>query len=287
MQNQKKKLFIVDAMNLAHRCYWAYQELTTSQMKPTGMIYGSATFLTNLIQSYKPDYLVMCTDKGGRGTFRHKMYPEYKANRPPKAEELTSQIRDFYRLVHYMGIPLMGVEEYEADDIIGSLAKKVASSELEVYIVSSDKDFMQVIDPNISMLKPLKWPDFDLIGPGKVIEKFGVPPNQVIDVLALMGDASDNVPGVKGIGEKGAAKLIKTYGSLDGVYNNLSKVKGKKAIEGLTNNKPMAYLSKDLVTIRCDVPIHVTLEQMAVSPNALNNEKLTNFYKELEFDSKI
>jgi len=281
-----KRIFVIDALAMVHRCFWAFKNLASSDGTPTGAVFGSAGFLTQLIKSQRPDYMVMCMDVGAP-TFRHQMYPDYKANRKEKDETLSSQIPLCKELAKCMDIPVLGIAGYEADDLIGSISAQFATDETNVYIVSADKDFMQLINKNVFMYKPMKWPEFEIIDTAKVVEKFGIQPSQVVDALAIIGDAADNIPGVHGIGEKGAAKLIKSYGSLDGVYENFHNVTGKKAIEGLAKSRDSAYLSRDLATIVKDIDLGITLEDMKFDQKSLNNEKLMEFYARLDFASLL
>lgn len=281
-----KRLFVIDGLAMAHRSYWAFKELATPDGTPTGAVFGSAAFLTNLIKQQQPDYIVLAMDVGAP-TFRHQIFPEYKANRKEKEERLTCQLKNFKQLFKCLNIPILGIAGYEADDLIGSLAVQYGADDLNVYIVSADKDFMQLVNDNVFMYKPKKWPDFEIVDKGAVETKFGVRPDQVIDALALIGDAADNIPGVMGIGEKGAAKLIKSFGSLDGIYANLGAVTGKKAIEGLNKSQKEAYLSKELATIRTDIELPISLEDMKFDINSLNGAPLREFYEELHFKSLL
>lgn len=274
------RLVIIDMMNLAFRSYYGYRELATSKGRPTGVCYGFLKAINKIIDDHQPTHMVVAKDVGGR-TFRHEIYEGYKSNRSDKPIDLDPQIQDLIRMIETYGIPMIGAPGFEADDVIGSIARKFASPDCHVYIASGDKDFMQLVSPNISMLR------FTNSGPqivtrDQVIQKFGVEPEQVIDCLALMGDASDMVPGVHGIGEKGAAKLISSFGSVEAVYQNLHKISGKMA-QKLASDKDSAFLSKSLVTIIQDIPIDVTLEDLELK-GAPSIDKLVGLYEELEFN---
>lgn len=275
------KFFIIDMMNLAFRSYYGYRELATSTGRPTGVCYGFSQAIRRIIEEYKPDYMVVAKEGGGK-TFRHELYEGYKSNRSDKPIDLDPQIQDLTRMIEVFGIPMISSKGFEADDIIGTLARRFASPECHVYIASGDKDFMQLVGPNISMLR------FTNSGPqivtrDQVIEKFGVEPKQVVDCLALMGDASDMVPGVAGIGEKGAAKLISAHGTLEAVYENLKQLSPKLA-QKLVNDKDSAFLSKSLVTIIQDVPLDVSLEDCRLKePPSI--DALVGLFKELEFNA--
>lgn len=282
----KPRLFIVDAMALAFRSFHAFpRPLTTSSGLPTQAIYGSLMFLTQLIEREKPDYLLIATDSDAK-TFRHEMYPEYKANRGEMPEDLAVQIPYLYRLFQAFGCFILKVPGLEADDLIGSVVQQWASSQLHCYIVSGDKDFMQLVNDDVSLYIPQKASDPKIVDINGVYDKFGVEPHQVIDLLAIMGDSSDNVPGVKGIGEKGAAKLIQTFGSLEQIYENLDQITNKRQLNGLSESKELAFLSKELVTIKTDaeLPIHIAATR-CTPEKAVANKRLLELVSELEFTS--
>lgn len=274
------KFFIIDMMNLAFRSYYGYRELATSTGRPTGVCYGFSQTIRKIIDEHNPDYMVIAKEGGGK-TFRHDLYEGYKSNRSDKPIDLDPQIQDLIRMIQVFGIPMISAKGFEADDIVGTLADKFASPDCHVYIASGDKDFMQLVGPNVSMLRFTNQ-GHQLVTRDQVVEKFGVEPEQVTDCLALMGDASDMVPGVAGIGEKGAAKLIKSLGSVEGVYDNLTKLSPKLA-QKLINDKESAFLSKALVTIIRDVPIDISLEDCRLKEPP-NVDALVGLFKELEFN---
>ncbi|MEI8027931.1 MAG: DNA polymerase I [Pseudomonadota bacterium] len=281
-----QKFFVIDFMAMAFRNFHAFgaNPLSTSSGFPTSSIYGSAQFILKLIQDEKPDFLVAACDSP-EPTFRHEMYDKYKANRSEMPENLSRQIPVLFRLFEAFDIPVMRLPGVEADDIIGSIATQLASKELKVFIVSGDKDFMQLVDDDkVVLYAPKKAGKVEIVNEAGVFQKFGVKPSQVIDVLTLIGDSSDNVPGVPGIGDKGAASLISEFGSLEEIYNNLSKITNKRQQESLRQNRPLADLSKALVTIKNDIPLHFTLEQAVCDQKlAQANPKLLGLMKELEF----
>ena len=280
----KKRLFVIDAMALAFRSFHAIlRPLSNPDGMPTQALYGSLMFLMKLIEEERPDYLVIATDSKGN-TFRHDIFPEYKANRSAMPEDLAVQIPHLYRLFENLGCKVIKETGVEADDLIGSLTEQLANDELHCYIVSGDKDFMQLVNDNVSLYQPKKGGVHLLVDEKGVNEKFGCRPDQVIDVLALIGDKADNVPGVPGIGEKGAANLIQKFGSLDGIYERVEEVTAKRQYNGLTQNKELAYLSKELVIIKKDCVLPFSLEEMACNPqSATGNEKLLDFCKEMGF----
>lgn len=287
------KLVIVDGRNMAYRCFYAFKDLTTSSGRPTAVTYGSALALNRILSEHKPDYMVVVDDSPGQ-TFRHRLYPEYKGTRPTEGlEGLHAQLPDLYRLVSAYSLPLLRNHGVEADDLIGSLVTDyknicVPNTQHEVLIVSNDKDFMQLVDERgdvkVRMLRPLRGGGFEIVGVAGVLEKFGVAPSQVIDVLALMGDASDNVPGVFGIGEKGASALVKSCGTLERVYGSLGALKPAMA-KKLTLGKSSAFMSRELVTIKTDIQLGFNWCSAMVLPDALERLELLDLFREWEFKS--
>lgn len=283
------KFFIIDAMAMAFRNFHAFnqRQLATAAGQPTSAVYGSAQFMLKLIEDEKPDYLVVATDSKEK-TFRHEMYAAYKANRKDMPEDLAKQLPYFFELFAAMGIPVLRQPGMEADDLIGSLVTKFANPETHCYIVSGDKDFMQLVNPNVSIYAPKKSESPQIISDNAVFEKFGCRPDQVIDMLAIIGDTSDNVPGVHGIGDKGAAKLITEYGSLDGIYANIDSVANLRLKNALIQDKEKVYLSRKLVTIKKDIPLEVSLEEMQIKPKeATANTRLLDLFTNLEFRNLI
>ncbi|NRA63705.1 MAG: DNA polymerase I [Pseudobacteriovorax sp.] len=280
----QKRLFIVDAMALAFRSYHAFARgLSTDEGLPTHAVYGSLMFLINLLEKEKPDYFVIASDCA-EPTFRHEMYDLYKANRTEMPEDLAVQIPYIYRSFEALGANVLKDPGLEADDLIGSLVTQFAEDDLQCFIVSGDKDFMQLIDSNTFLYSPKKGGVVKIVDTDGVKEKFGVTPDQVIDILALMGDSADNVPGVPGIGEKGAAKLIQAYGSLDGIYENLDKISNKRQLNGLTDNREKAELSKELVTIKTDADLKIKLDDCVCHyQTAVANKTLLSLAEELQF----
>ena len=273
------RIFLLDGTALAYRAHFALQRsgLTTPEGKPIGAVYGFTTTLKKLLETEQPDAIGVAFDPPGK-TFRHHRYDEYKATRQKMPEELVHQHEILRDVVRAYGIALYEVRGFEADDVIGTLATQAAARGDEVMIVTGDKDLMQLIGPRVALYNVFK-PGIDLIIEREeaVKEKFGCAPAQVIDVLAIMGDASDNVPGVQGIGEKGAAKLVQEYGSVEALLTNLDKVKGK-AKEHIERDKENLLLSRELVTIRCDVPLDPGLDALhAAKPDA--KELLALFHK--------
>lgn len=278
----ENKLMILDVMNLAHKCYWVHKSLMNSHGRYTGVIYGARNFMNEVMYSLKPTHFLAITDAEGP-TFRHEMYPEYKANRTAKDIEFTQQIPDYYEMFRRMGINIIECQGFEADDVIGS-AVKTFQDQAEVTILSGDKDFMQLLGhPNVK----LGWTDTPAIGVDGVQAKFGIHPSQMIDYLSIVGDTADNVPGVKGVGPKKASALLSEFQTLDGVYANIPNIKGKALPANLAKAKDNAYLSKSLVAIRTDIQLGLTLDQLAVSPACLSTPEVVELYKHLEFRTGI
>jgi DNA polymerase-1 len=281
-----KKLFVVDGHALCYRAYYALirNPLITSEGHNVSAIYGFARMLYRLLKDQSPDYLIMAFDPPVR-SFRFDLYSEYKANRSKMPDDLRTQIEEIKRMVELMGVTTIIDEGYEADDVLGSIAHQYASDECEVVLITGDKDAYQLIRDNVYVYANKKGiSDHEIYRGPEVKEKLGVDVNQVIDFMAITGDSSDNIPGVKGIGPKGAEKLINSFGSLDGIYENIESVKGKQK-ELLIEHRDMAYLSKDLVTIKEDVPLNFSLDDALY--REITNDKIREFFYELEMDSLV
>lgn len=280
------RLFLLDGTALAYRAHFALQStrLTTPQGQPCGATYGFALTLRRILEQERPERIAVAFDPPGP-TFRHQQYSDYKATREKIPDELVAQLDGLRELVRAHGIPIFEVKGFEADDVIGTLAKQGAEKGWQVLIVSGDKDMMQLVNERVSLYNVFKKDvDVELQSFEAVKEKFGVAPEHVIDVLAVMGDASDNVPGVKGIGEKGAMKLIGEFGSVAGVLANLDKVKGK-AREYIERDREQLLMSLDLVTIRTDVKLDPGLDELP--PYEPRNEEVAAFFRKMGFLSLL
>ncbi len=278
-----KKLFLLDAMALIYRAHFAFikaPRLTSTGLN-TSCVFGFANVLLEVIQKEKPTHIGVSFDLPG-GTFRNTMFTEYKANRQEQPEDITIAIPYVKKLVAAMDIPLLMMPGFEADDVIGTLAKKAALHDFEVFMMTPDKDYGQLVEEHIYMYKPAIFgKDAEKLGVKEVCEKWGIErPDQVIDLLGLMGDAVDNIPGVPGVGEKTAAKLIASYGSMEGLYENVDKLTGKLA-EAVKNNKEQAFLSKALARIDINVPIEFDEEFLKISKP--KTDELSALLDELEF----
>lgn len=277
-----KKVVLIDGNNLIFRSYYATayrgEILTNSKGLPTNAVYAYIQMLLKIIAEEKPSHIMVAFDKGK--TFRHESYDDYKGGRSETPKELKEQIPYAKKVTRAMGITVEEIENYEADDIIGTYSKKIDE---EVLVVSSDRDLLQLISPNVRM-KLLKMKDYVYYDEKSFYEDYGIKPIEIIDLKALMGDSSDNIKGVAGIGEKTALKLIKEYHTIDNLYKNIDDLKGKVK-ENLLNDKENAYKSLELATIYLDVPIEVNLEKIAYKGS--NEEELNSLLKELEFNSLI
>jgi len=224
-----EKLYLVDGMSLVFRAFHAMYRsgLSSPDGMPTGAIFGFTNIITKLLETENPENLVVVFDTSAP-TFRHEMFDDYKANRVEFPEELVPQLPKIKELLSHLSIPQYEKDGYEADDIIGTLAKRASKKNIKVFCLTSDKDFMQLVDDNIKLLKPAsKGEDLQVVDYPEVKEKFGVTPAQVIDVQALTGDSVDNIPGVKGVGVKSAGPLIDKYGSLENLYEHLDVIDNK------------------------------------------------------------
>jgi DNA polymerase-1 len=283
-----KKILLLDGHSLAYRAFFGlplYDQggrprFSTSSGEFTNAVYGFATMLIKVWNDEQPDYIACAFDKGR--TFRDDLYAEYKGTRAKMPDELVPQIDRIMQLVQAFGLPAITAEGFEADDILGTLAKRAARDGLEAIIVTGDSDAFQLIEPTIKVFTSGRmWQDTSLVDVATVKERYGMEPQQLIDFKALKGDTSDNVPGVKGIGEKTATQLIQQYGSVENIYEHLAEVTPARAKSALEANREMAFLSKDLVTIRTQVDIPVTWQECAV--HSYNRTQVETLFDQLEF----
>ena len=278
-------IILVDGSSYLYRAFHALPPLVSSSGQPTGAIRGVASMLRKLIADYQPEEMVVVFDAKGK-TFRNELYAEYKANRPPMPDDLRSQIAPLHELVQEMGLPLLAIEGVEADDVIGTLAEQATQSGRRVVISTGDKDMAQLVSEHVSLVNtmvkadtPKGYAEMDRAG---VIEKFGLPPELIIDYLALMGDKSDNIPGVPKVGPKTAVKWLNEYGSLSNIVENAEKVKGKVG-ENLRDSLEQLPLSQLLATIKLDVVLDKTVTEYPIQ--AGNKAALRDIYTRLEFKS--
>jgi DNA polymerase-1 len=283
-----KKILLLDGHSLAYRAFYGLPlydasgrpRFSTAQGEFTNAVYGFASMLFKVWNDEKPDYIAAAFDQGR--TFRDDKFADYKATRAKMPDELSPQIERIMQLVQAFGIPAITAEGYEADDILGTLAKRAARDDIEAIIVTGDSDAFQLIEPNIKVFTSGRmYQDTVLYDEALIKERFSLTPAQLIDFKALKGDTSDNVPGVKGIGEKGATQLLQQYGSVENIYDHLPEVTPTRAKTALEANREMAFLSKDLVTIRTNVPLDVTWRDCEV--HHYNRAQVEALFDELEF----
>jgi DNA polymerase-1 len=277
-----KHVFLIDGSGFLFRAYFGIKEkMSRPDGTPTNAVYGFTQMLMKLVDDTNADHIAVIFDRA-RKTFRSDIYKEYKAHRPPPPDDLIPQFKLVREATRAMNIPAVDMEGYEADDLIATYARQAVEAGAQVTVVSTDKDLMQCVGPNVKMFDAMKNRE---IGPEQVVEKFGVGPERVIDVQALAGDSADNVPGVAGIGVKTAALLINEYGDLDGVLKNAANVKQTKRREALIEQADLARVSRDLVTLKVDVPVEVPLENFAVK--AIDPDVFLNFLQEQSFKSLV
>ena len=281
-----ERLLILDSNSLLNRAFYAIPELTTTDGIHTNAVYGFANMLFKMREELRPDYVVAAFDRKGP-TFRHKEYKDYKAGRKKMPEELAEQFPLTKDLLNLLSITIYEMDGYEADDIIGSLAKYAEKNGIEVYIVTGDRDALQLASDNINVVITKKGVTETAVYNYKTfMEEFGVTPTQFIDVKGLMGDKSDNIPGVPGVGEKTAYKLIQTYGSIEEVLNNIDNISGKKLKENLENNRELAIFSKKLATIITEAPMEFDLDEIKSQDN-YDYDELKKFFFKLQMKSMI
>lgn len=267
---------LVDGSSYLYRAFHALPPLTTRSGQPTGAVKGVVNMLQKLIKTYGPTHIAVVFDAPG-GTFRDDIYPEYKANRPPMPDDLRTQIDPLYAVIRAMGLPMLCEKGVEADDVIGTLAQQAAAQGQAVLISTGDKDIAQLVNEKITLINTMTDTLMDREG---VIAKFGVPPECIIDYLALVGDSVDNIPGVPGVGPKTAAKWLQEFGSLDALLEKAETIKGK-AGENLRASLDVLKLARELATIKCDVELPITFADL--HPAAPDNTELLRLTQELEF----
>lgn len=283
VQIPENPLILVDGSSYLYRAYHAFPPLTNSAGEPTGAMYGVLNMLRSLIMQYQPSHAAVVFDAKGK-TFRDELFEHYKSHRPPMPDDLRAQIEPLHKMVKAMGLPLMAVSGVEADDVIGTLAREAEKMGRPVLISTGDKDMAQLVTPGITLINTMTN---TILGPEGVVAKYGVPPELIIDFLALMGDSSDNIPGVPGVGEKTAQALLQGLGGLDTLYSEQDKIAGltfrgaKTMAAKLEQNKEVAYLSYQLATIKTDVELELTCDQLEVQQPAA--EELLGLFKQYEF----
>jgi len=279
--SEKKKLAIlVDGSNFIYRAFYALPQLTDPEGNPVGAVYGFCSMLISLLGKHESDLFCVALD-AGRDTFRKEIYPEYKNNRDETPSDLKSQFPILIEACSAFGVPIIETVGYEADDIIATIATKLSKQNYEVRIIASDKDLMQLIDENIYLFDPIKS---RVIKEKEVLEKYGVAPQQMVSLQALMGDSTDNIPGVQGVGPKTAAKLLNQFQSLENIYNEIENVTPPKLKEKLINQKNMVEISEKLVTLCRSVPIDEDFSNFKIN---LDPEETKNFLDKYKFNSLV
>ncbi len=286
-ETSQSPLVLIDGSSYLYRAFHALPPLTNSKGQPTGAIKGVVNMLRRMTKDYPESAIAVIFDAKGK-TFRDDLYAEYKANRPPMPDDLRLQVQPIYDVVEAMGLPLLIVEGVEADDVIGTLARQATEQKMDVVISTGDKDMAQLVTEHVTLINTMTETKLDIQG---VKDKYGFGPELMIDYLALMGDSSDNIPGVEGVGEKTAVALIQGAGGIDAIYSDLEKIRtldfrgAKKMPEKLLEQKKMAYLSYQLATIKTDVELNVRPETIKTSKPDI--EKLKSLFTELEFKTWI
>ncbi len=283
---KKKKLAIIDGKSVFYRGYYAMPNLSTKDGTPTGGVFGFASMALEVLRRLKPDYVCVAWDKSKTNIRKRvEMYPKYKANRKPAPPDFYEQIPILHELLEAFGWPLYELDDYEADDIMGTLAVKAAKKDIETMLITSDLDVLQLVDPHVHVYA-LKTglSNIELYSPKSFTAKYGLDPTQFLDLKALKGDASDNIPGVPGIGEKTAVELLKQYGTLDGVYENLALLK-ESVRKKLEAGKESAYLSKKIAAIWTDAPVELELKKLDVGH--CEPKRIMEILQKLEFRSLV
>lgn len=276
------KLFLIDGNSFCYRAFYAIKELANSSGEPTNAVYGFISMLRKIIKDEKPDYLAVAFDLKGP-TFRHKKYEEYKMHRKPMPDALITQMPVIKEVVRAYNIPIFEKEGFEADDIIATLSRKLAGKSLDVFIVTGDKDALQLVDPHVRVYSTHK--EGLVYDAEKVIERYGVGPDKIVDLLALMGDASDNITGIPGFGEKTAVSLIQEFDNLDAILDNPEKIQSEARRRLIAEHADKARLSRELATLDDKVPLDIDLDEMKTKePNA---ERLLELFKRLEFRNLV
>ncbi|MBI2821880.1 MAG: DNA polymerase I, partial [Acidobacteria bacterium] len=277
----KERVFLVDGMSNIYRAYYAIRGLSNKKGFPTNAIYGFTNMLRKLIQDEQPDYIGVAMDLPGR-TVRHEQYEAYKATRKPMPDDLAVQIPYVLQICAALRIPVLAYESYEADDVIGTLARKAVARGCTAVIVTIDKDMLQLVDDDIRVLDGRDYTYFDR---ARVLEKMGIPPEKVTHFLGLCGDSSDNIPGAPGIGEKGARQLIQQYGTIENLLDHAGEIPRRNTRESLLHNRDLILTSQKLATIHTTLPIELNLEELQLKPP--DTAAAMELFSEMEFTNLL
>lgn len=278
----KTRLFLIDGNSFCYRAFYAIRQLSNSKGQPTNAVYGFVTMLNKLIADTKPDMLALAFDMKGP-TFRHEKYDEYKIHRKPMPDDLAGQMAYIKEVVEAYNIPIFQMQGYEADDVLATIARKAEAKDIETFIVTGDKDALQLVGSHIKVYSTHK--EGLIYDAAKVKEVYGVGPDKMVDIMALMGDATDNIPGVQGIGEKTAVELISEFGSLDNLLKNADKIKGEAKKKAIKENEKMAVLSRELAVLDEEVPLEIDFKKLELK--APDEPRLLELFKELEFKTLL
>jgi len=284
--DKKKTLYLIDGNSYAYRSFYAIKDLKTKEELSTNAVYGFTVSLTKILRMKKPDYIGVVFDLP-EPTFRHREFASYKANRPKMPDDLIIQFPILKEAVRAFNIPIFEFGGYEADDILATIAKEGEKNGFDIFVMSPDKDLLQIVTDNVRIIRSTK--EDAVFDRKRVHEKYGVEPEKLVDIAALGGDNSDNVPGVPGIGEKTAIKLIKEFGSLEGVLKNIDKIQSEKIRENLRRFSNQAELSRKLVCLRADVPIKICWEDcvLKVFGENFDKSKVNRLFAELGFNKLL
>jgi len=274
-------LYLIDGNSYLYRAFYAIRGLATSEGTPTNAIYGFTTMLMKIIKEKAPDYFAIVFDAPGP-THRHDAYEDYKAHRPGMPDDLKIQVPLIKEVIQAFHIPIIEIPGYEADDILGTLAKRAEKEKLDVYILTGDKDMCQVVSPYVKLYDSMKE---KITGEKEVKEKFGIPPKQFPEIIALMGDASDNIPGAPGVGEKTAVKLLKEFGDLDSIIKNHEQIKNTRARNAVANNLDSIRMSLDLATIHLDIDLALSVADLKVAEP--DWKQLLEYFRKYQFSSLV
>ncbi|MGD9201688.1 MAG: DNA polymerase I [Chitinispirillia bacterium] len=282
----EKQIYLIDGHALAYRAYFAFLQnpLSNSKGQPTGAVFGFANYLIRILQEFKCQNIMVAFDSP-KPSFRKEIYKEYKANRKKMDDDLISQIPLIFQLVECFNIPYLMKDGLEADDIIACITQKARCKGYRVYLISKDKDLMQLVSENVQMLIPETGGKFTVFGPEEVKKKMGVPPGQILDLLSLMGDSSDNIPGIPGVGPKTAVKILSQVKSTDILLKDISVIKNQKLKQKIEDNIENLNISKKLATLKFDIDIEIDIENFRSKP--INRNECISFFKEMEFTSLL
>ncbi len=274
-----KTIFLLDGNGLLYRAFFALPLMKTSSGQPTNAIYGLTRVILKIIKEYNPEYISVAFDVKGP-TFRHELYKDYKIERPPMPKDLSSQWELAKKVCQALGITCLELEKYEADDVIATISAKAVQNGFEVVIIASDKDLYQLIDDRVKILNPKRYEIYD---ENKIYEIYKIKPSQISDFIALVGDKVDGIPGIKGIGEVNASKLLSQFKDLDDLYQNIDKITNERLKKALIEGKESAILSKELAILKKNLPLDINIEDLKL--NKPDKNLLNKLFEQLQFNS--